>query len=55
MLLCLAHSKFTKVENTRSQHGICLAFDNTLGQVIQLAYATGCNHGYFDGLGNSAR
>jgi hypothetical protein len=55
MLLCLANSIFTEVENTRSQYGISLAINHAIRKVVQIADATGCYHGHVHCFGNSTR
>ena len=49
-LLGLLHGVFTIVKNARGQHSIGAAGLDAVGQVVEVAHTTGCNHGHGYGV-----
>ena len=45
-LLGLLHRVLTIVKYAGGQHGICAAGLDAVGQVVEVAHTTGCDHGH---------
>ncbi len=53
--LASAHGVFAKVENGGGQHGISTAFEDAVGQMLQVADAAGGDDRDVHGVGHAAR